>query len=140
MTQINSYLTFGGNCREAMTYYKKCFGGELELQTIGETQMAERMPKEMKECILHSTLTTAGFVLMGSDLTPETGLKKGNSVSLVLNCRSEADTRMYFDKLSDGGIVLHPLENTFWGALFGDLTDKFGNNWILNFNNINSSN
>ena len=140
MTQINSYLTFGGNCREAMTYYKNCLGGELELQTIGESPMAEQMPKEMKECILHSTLTTAGFVLMGSDMTPETGLKKGNSVSLVLNCRSEADTRMYFDKLSDGGIVLHPLENTFWGALFGDLTDKFGNNWILNFDKNNSSN
>jgi PhnB protein len=137
MTQINSYLTFGGNCREAMTYYKKCLGGVLELQTLGESPMADRMPKEMKECILHSTLTTASFVLMGSDMTPETGLKKGNSVSLMLNCRSEADIRMYFDKLSIGGTVLHPLENTFWGALLGDLTDKFGTNWILNFDKNN---
>ena len=138
MTQINSYLTFGGNCREAMTYYKKCLGGELELQTIGESPMADRMPKEMKGCILHSTLKTSGFVLMGSDMTPETGLKKGNSVSLMLHCQSEADIRMYFDKLSDGGTVLHPLENTFWGAILGDLTDKFGNNWILNFDKNNS--
>jgi PhnB protein len=99
--------------------------------------MADRMPKEMKECILHSTLTTASFVLMGSDMTPETGLKKGNSVSLMLNCRSEADIRMYFDELSIGGTVLHPLENTFWGALLGDLTDKFGTNWILNFDKNN---
>jgi PhnB protein len=138
MTQLNSYLTFGGNCREAMTYYKKCLGGELELQILGESQMADRIPKAMKDYILHSKLTTAGFVLMGSDMTPETGLKIGNSVSLMLNCRSEAEIRMYFDKLSDGGIVLHPLEMTFWGDIFGDLTDKFGNNWILNFNKKNS--
>jgi len=140
MTKIISYLTFGGNCREAMTYYKNCLGGKLELQTIGESPLADRMPKKMKEFILHSTLTTASFVLMGSDMTPDTGLKKGNTVSLMLNCRSEADIRMYFDKLSDGGTVLHPLENTFWGALFGDLTDKFGNTWILNFDQSNSSN
>jgi PhnB protein len=139
MTQINPYITFNGNCREAMTYYKKCLGGELNLQTIGESPMADRMPKEMKECILHSTLTTASFVLMGSDMTPETGLKKGNSVSLMLNCCSEADIRLYFDKLSEGGTVLHSLENTFWGALFGDITDKFGTNWILNFDKNNSS-
>jgi PhnB protein len=138
MTQLNSYLTFGGNCREAMTYYKKCLGGELELQILGESPMADRIPKAMKDYILHSKLTTAGFVLMGSDMTPETGLKIGNSVSLMLNCHSEAEIRMYFDKLSVGGIVLHPLEITFCGDIFGDLTDKFGNNWILNFNKNNS--
>lgn len=133
MTQLNSYLTFGGNCLDAMTYYKECLGGELEMQTIGESPMADRIPKEMNDYILHSKLTTADFTLMGSDMTPESGLKIGNSVSLMLNCRSEADIRMYFDKLSVGGTVLHPLENTFRGALLGDLTDKFGNNWILNF-------
>lgn len=140
MTQINSYLTFGGNCREAMTYYKKCLGGKLELQTIGKSPMADRIPKDMKDYILHSTLTTTGFVLMGSDMTPETGLKKGNTVSLVINCQSEADIRMFFDKLSDGGTVLHPIENSFHGVLLGDLTDKFGNNWILNFDKNNPSN
>ena len=137
MTQINSYLTFNGNCREAMTFYKKCLGGKLEIQTIGQSPMADQMPLEMKECILHATLTTEGFVIMGSDMTPETGLVKGNTVSLMLNCSSETDIRMFFDKLSYGGTIKHQLENTFWGALFGDLTDKFGNNWILNFDKIN---
>jgi PhnB protein len=133
MTQINSYLTFNGNCREAMTFYQDCLSGKLIFQTIGESPMADQMPEEMKECILHSSLTTEGFVIMGSDMTPETGLLKGNAVSLILNCSSEADIRSFFDKLSDGGTIKHPLENTFWDALFGDLTDKFGNNWILNF-------
>jgi len=137
MKQINSYFSFHGNCREAMIFYKECLGGELTFQTIGESPMADKIPKELKECILHSTLTNEGFVIMGSDMTPETGLIKGNAVSLMLNCSSEADIRMSFQKLSDGGTVKHPLENTFWNALFGDLTDKFGNNWILNFDKMN---
>ena len=87
----------------------------------------------MKECILHFTMTTEGFVIMGSDMTPQTGLVKGNAVSLMLNCSSEKEIRLAFDTLSNGGNSKNPLENTFWGALFGDLTDKFGNNCILNF-------
>ncbi len=135
MTKINSYLTFNGNCREAMTFYKECLGGELSFQTIGESPMAEKMPAQMKECILHSTLTTQGFILMGSDMTPETGLIKGNAHSLMLDCSSEEEIKKKFNKLSAGGEIKHQLENTFWGALFGDLQDKFGNNWILNFDN-----
>jgi PhnB protein len=137
MSQINSYITFNGNCREAMTFYKECLGGELTFQTIGESPIADQMPQKMKASILHSTLTTESFILMGSDMTPETGLVKGNAVSLMLNCSSESDIRMFFEKLSDGGTIKHALENTFWGALFGDLTDKYENNWILNFEKKN---
>ncbi len=133
MKQINAYLTFDGNCREAMIFYKECIGGELMLQTIGESPMADKMPQEMKACILHATLTSPGFILMGSDMTPETGLIKGNALSLMLTCSSEEDIKLTFEKLAHGGSVKHPLENTFWGALFGDLTDRYGNNWILNF-------
>jgi PhnB protein len=49
MTQINSYLTFNGNCREAMNFYKDCLGGELNLQTIAESPLADKMPAQMKE-------------------------------------------------------------------------------------------
>jgi PhnB protein len=134
MTTINSYLTFNGNCREAMTFYKTCLAGELILQTIGESPMADKLPKQMKDCILHATLTNKGFVIMGSDMVAEIGLKKGNNQSLMLDCSSEHDIRKFFEKLSKGGEIKHPLENTFWDALFGDFTDKFGNNWILNYN------
>ncbi|HKR07203.1 MAG TPA: VOC family protein [Bacteroidia bacterium] len=133
MTRINSYLTFNGNCREAMTFYKECLGGELTLQTIGESPLSEKMPKQMKDCILHSTLTKGTLVLMGSDMVSEKGLVKGNSVSLSLNCSSEEEIKNCYAKLSSGGKADHALENTFWGALFGDLTDKFGNHWLLNY-------
>lgn len=133
MKQINSYLTFSGNCREAMTFYKECLGGELSLQTIGESPMADKMPEKMKACILHAKLTNGKLVLMASDMVPESGLVNGNSVSLSLDCTSEEEIRDSYAKLSAGGEATHPLEITFWGALFGDLTDKFGNHWLLHF-------
>jgi PhnB protein len=133
MTKINSYLNFNGNCREAMTYYKECLGGELILQTVGESPIAEQMPAQMKERILHSMLTSESIVIMGSDMAPETGLIKGNAVSLMLHFSNEEETRRMYTNLSKGGNATHSLEVTFWGALFGNLTDKFGNQWMLNF-------
>lgn len=134
MTQINSYLTFNGNCREAMRFYQECLGGELHFQTIGESPLSEKMPKKMKDSILHSTLTKGILILMGSDMVSEKGLVRGNGVSLSLDCSSEEEIKNCYAKLSEGGIANHPLEDSFWGALFGDLTDKFGNHWILNYN------
>jgi PhnB protein len=134
MTNINAYLTFGGNCREAMSFYKDVLGGELQLQTIGESPMADKMPPDMKDYILHAQLTNGGLLLMGSDMVSEQGLQKGNAVSLMLACESEAAIKDCYKKLSAEGLASHPLEDTFWGALFGDLTDKYGNHWLLNFN------
>jgi PhnB protein len=133
MAQINSYSTFNGNCREAMTFYKECLGGELILQTVGGSPLAEQMPPQMQACILHATLTNGNLILIGSDMVSETGFIKGNAISLMLNCHSEEEIRRFYKKLSAGGQATHPLENTFWGALFGGLTDKFGNHWLLNF-------
>lgn len=133
MAQINSYLTFKGNCREAMTFYQKCLGGELAFQTIGESPLSEKMPKKMKECILHATLAKNDLVLMGSDMVSESGLIKGNAVSLSINCDSEEEIKAFYKRLSKGGKTDRPLEDTFWGVVFGDLTDKFGNHWLLNY-------
>lgn len=133
MTQINSYLTFNGNCREAMNFYKDCLGGELTLQTIGESPLADKMPEQMKACILHATLINNGLILMGSDMVGEQGLIKGNAVSLCINCSSEEEIQQLYEQLSAGGRKDHVLERSFWGATFGDLTDKYGNHWLLNF-------
>lgn len=134
MAYINSYLTFNGNCREAMSFYQQCLGGELSLQTIGDSPLAEKMPEQMKNCILHSTLTKGQLMLMGSDMVGADGLNRGNAVSLMLNLDSEEETRAVYASLSSGGRATHPLEISFWGALFGDLTDKYGNNWLLHCN------
>lgn len=133
MAQINSYLTFNGNCRQAMQFYRDCLGGELLFQTIGESPLSNKMPPQMKESIVHSTLTNDNLVLMASDMVGEQGLKKGNAVSLMLNCTSENEINEYYKKLSQGGEMTHPLHVSFFGALFGDLVDKFGNQWLLHY-------
>lgn len=132
MTQLNVYLTFNGNCREAMTFYRKCLGGSLEWQTIADSPMAEKMPTEMKECILHATLTSGNIIIMGSDMTPQQ-LIKGNTVAMMLTFTNEESIRKTYDLLSEGGNPSHPLAATFWGALFGHLTDKFGHQWLFHY-------
>lgn len=138
MSTINSYLTFNGNCREAMIFYKNCLGGKLTLQTIGNSPLAAKMPPQMKESIVHATLSKGDLVLMASDMVGEKGLLKGNAVSLMLNCKTEKEIKKYYTKLSVGGHATHPLQISFWGALFGELTDKFGNQWLLHFDKKNS--
>jgi PhnB protein len=130
-TTITSYLTFEGNCREAMTFYQECFGGELVFQTIGESPLGNELPDDMKKYILNATLINGKLTIVASDMVPESGLLKGNSVSLLLCCSSAAEASEYFIRLSKDGRATDPLVNTFWGSLFGGLVDKFGNNWLL---------
>lgn len=132
MTQINAYLNFNGSAREAMTFYKECLGGELVLQKIAESPMAAQMPSEMGPKILHSSLTNAGLVLMASDCMGAATVA-GNNVALCINCSSEEEINSFFKNLAAGGKVNEPLQQSFWGATFGSLTDKFGIHWMLNY-------
>ena len=129
MAKLNPYLNFDRNCREAMTYYKECLGGELELMPVGETPVASQVPPHMKDAILHSTLKTADFEIMATDMTPES-LVDGNAVHLCLVCKSDEEIHSLFEKLSAGGKVTHPINPMFFG-LIGTLIDKFGKRWIL---------
>jgi PhnB protein len=140
MARINSYLTFKGNCREAMTFYQNCLGGDLHFQTIGESPVAQKMPPAMRDSILHATLTREGLILLASDMVAEEGLKVGNAVSLMLDCDSEEEINDCYERLSSGGQKTHPLEFSFWGAFFGDLTDKYGNHWLLHYQSPNVKN
>lgn len=132
MTQINAYLTFNGNCREAMNYYKDCLGGELTLQTVDGTPMADKMPPQMRQHILHSTLKKDGLIIMASDMA-RAKLAGGNRVSLMLNCSNDEEINAYFNRLADGGKIIDPLAEMFWGAKFGAIEDKFGINWLLHY-------
>lgn len=132
MTYINAYLNFNGQTREAMTFYKECLGGELVMQKISESPMAARMPSEMGARILHSSLTKENLVLMASDMMGN-NIVKGNSVALCVNCSSDEEITTFFSNLSKDGKIVEPLHQSFWGATFGTLTDKFGVTWIFNY-------
>lgn len=131
-TSLIPYLNFNGQYQQAMTFYQQCLGGELSLQKISESPMAAQMPSEAVKNILHSTLTNNLMVLMGSDMIGS-GLVPGNAINLCINCRSEEEINLFFSKLAVGGEVKEPLHQTFWGATFGKLKDKFGIQWMFNF-------
>lgn len=132
MTQINPYLHFDGNCREAMTFYKECLGGELKVQTVGESPMAAQMPAAEHKKILQARLKKGEISLMASDMVGPKGIQKGNTVSLALVCSSKAEIETLFSKLGAGGKVSHALKEEFFGT-YGDLTDKFGIDWMFNY-------
>jgi len=133
MMTLNPYIRFEDTCREAMEFYKECLGGELTMQTVGESPMAETMP-EGKDKIMHATLTIDGRpILMGSDLAEPEGYIKGNTFVISLNFDSETELREIFKRLSEGGNVTRQPTEEFWGGIYGSLTDKYGVPWMCNY-------
>ena len=133
MAKLNPYLSFDNNCREAMNFYKDCLSGDLNIQTVGEMPaMAAQMPPEMKDKVLHSVLTSGDIVIMASDLCREKRVQ-GNAHQLCINCDTDEEFTSFFTKLSAGGSVVEDIKEMPWGAKFGALLDKYGNNWIFNF-------
>lgn len=129
-TQINPYLVFNGNCREAMAFYQYCLGGELTLMAVEESPMADQWPAAVQKDILHASLIHGNLVLLASDMAGPGGSVRGNTISLALNCSTEEEIEAYFSKLAYGGKVSHPLHQFFDGTI-GALTDQFGMNWVL---------
>jgi PhnB protein len=129
MSMLNPYLHFSGTCAEAMTFYKECLGGELSMMTVGESQMASQMPPQAHKQIIHSLLKKDGLVLMASDMF-EGNAARGNMMSVCLSSDKLDELKKWFAKLSAGGKVGHDLKVEFFGT-FGDLTDKFGVDWMF---------
>ena len=132
MTQLNPYIHFNGNCREAMTFYKDALGGELTLMTVGESPMASQLPADSHEKVMHASLKSGGFTLLASDMSGPGGFKKGSELSLTIVGSSKEETESFFSKLSAGGKVTHALKEEFFG-LYGDLTDMYGISWMFNY-------
>ncbi|WSM43796.1 VOC family protein [Streptomyces cellulosae] len=127
---LNPYLTFDGNARQAMEYYKEVFGGELDLHTFGE--IGGSAGEEFADKIMHAMLTTPdGFTLMGSDGPPGMKYAPGNNFAVSLSGEEEDTLRRYWEKLSDGGQVSVPMERQMWGDIFGMCTDRFGVPWLV---------
>ena len=139
MATINAYLTFDGTCEEAFNFYKSVFGGDFPMVgKFGDMPPQEGMPPisdEVKNRIMHMSLPiSAETVLMGNYTMP--GIhdhQVGNNISLSINTDSRKEADLIFTGLSAGGKVSMPLADTFWGAYFGMWTDKFGINWMVNY-------
>jgi PhnB protein len=138
MTTINTYLIFNGNCEEAFNFYKSIFGGEFSyFGRFGDMPPSEEMtvPDNEKNLVMHVSLPISKeTALMGSDATAGSGaVRFGNNFSVSIDTASKEEADRFFNGLSKGGIVIMQMQNTFWGAYFGMFTDKFGVNWMVNF-------
>lgn len=132
MKQINPYLKFNGNCREAMTFYKDCLGGELTLNTVAGSPMEAAMPAAMKDLILHATLSVGAATVMGSDMSGPNGVSAGNNMTICVVCESQGEIEAMFANMSLDGMVKQPLSRQPFG-MYGDLIDKFGHAWMFQF-------
>ncbi|MFC4220620.1 VOC family protein [Flagellimonas marina] len=130
MNQIITYLTFNGNCREAMEFYRECLGGELKIQTLESSPNELRFPSNMKKYVVQASLKKENMLLMGTDMVNEK-LIKGNAISILVDSEDEVQVKNYFNKLKEGGTQIYPLDKTFLGYLFGGLIDRYGHQWLF---------
>jgi PhnB protein len=140
MTKLNSYLNFQGNAEEAFNFYKSVFGGEftvlMRFKDTSDLPGKEKMSEADLNKVMHVALNVGNNTLMATDLLESAGqhLKTGNAVTLSLHPESRDEADRLYKGLSQGGKPLQPMTDVFWGY-WGMLTDKFGVNWMVNFQN-----
>jgi PhnB protein len=135
MPTLNPYLGFDGTCEEAFETYRSIFGGELEINRYSEMPPDSEVDASSANLVMHVSLPlSSGQVLMGSDRPPGMGSTTfGDSVAVSVTPDSAEDGRRIFDALSAGGQVTMPYERQFWGADYGMCRDRFGINWMVNY-------
>ena len=139
MPKINVYLTFKDNCEEAFNFYQSVFGGEFaylgRFKDMPPTDGKVPSATEGK-LIMHVSLPISQeTILMGSDSFGDYGheVEMGNNFSISLSADNKSQADAFYKKLSAGGQPSMPMSDTFWGSYFGMLTDKFGINWMVSF-------
>ncbi|WP_120006137.1 VOC family protein [Nesterenkonia muleiensis] len=128
-SQLNPYIMYNGNARQAMEFYREVFGGELEMGTVADFGSPDSASADK---IMHAKLETPqGYVLNAWDAPEGMPYQHGNNVAIYIG-GNDTELRTYFEKLSTGGTVTMPLETQAWGDEAGSLIDQFGINWMFN--------
>ena len=128
-SQLNPYLTFNGNAREAMEFYHSVFGGELKINTFGDFGAPD---PALADKVMHAMLTTPkGYLLMASDTAPGMPFTPGNAITCSLSGDPGEGLEDVWEKLADGGTVTLPFEKQMWGDLYGQCVDRFGTPWMV---------
>jgi PhnB protein len=129
--EMNPYLSFNGHCEAAFKFYEDCLGARLgAIFRYGGSPMADAVPADWQDKVMHGSLTIGGQELMGGDVAHGYEEPKGFSLSLQMKDTSEAER--IFHELSQDGRIVMPLEKTFWAARFGMVVDRFGIPWLIN--------
>ena len=129
--QMTPYLSFNGDCEAAFKFYEESLGGQLgAIFHYGGSPLANSVPADWSDKVMHGSVTIGGQVLMGGDVADSYEQPKGFSLSLQI--RNTAEAERVFHELAAGGKVVMPLEKTFWAERFGMVVDRFGIPWLIN--------
>lgn len=131
MLGVKPYITFNGNCEEAINFYAENLGGTIDgFHRVGDSPMASEGADPNK--IMHTRLTVGDSVIMASDSFGPQSPNVGNNISLAIGSDDIPKATEMFNKMAEGGTVIMPMGETYWAAAFGMLTDKYGINWMFN--------
>ncbi len=141
MARVSTYLNFPGNAEEAFNFYKSVFGTEFHgaLMRMGEVPPQEGVPplnEGDKNLVMHVSMPIlGGHIISGTDAMKSHGHKwiPGNNMHLTLEPDTKEETERLYKALSEGGSIEMPLQNMFWGSLYGSWTDKYGIRWMINY-------
>jgi PhnB protein len=129
-SQLNPYLNFNGNARQALEFYASVFGGQPALSTVADFGAKDSPDADR---IMHGALETdAGYTIMAADVTSEMEYHSVAGCSMSLSGDDADNLHGYWDKLSAGGTITMPLSKQVWGDEFGMCVDQFGVPWLVN--------
>ena len=131
--QINPCLSFKGDCEAAFTFYERCLGGQLgTLFCYAGWPMADRVPSDWSDKVMHGSVTLPGLELNGADVAPNAVSEEPKGFSLSIQIKDVAEAERVFRELAANGTIVMPLEKTFWAERFGMVVDRFGIPWLVN--------
>jgi len=131
---INPYLFFNGNAADAVAFYEKALDAKVvRIMRFSDGPGGDQLPPGQADGVMHAQLDAGGGTILLSDARPGTPFTPGAPVAQVcLQYEGKADIDRHFAALAEGGVIEDALQDTFWGARFGVLVDKFGINWMFN--------
>lgn len=129
--QIQSYLSFSGQCQEALDFYQSIFGGEIINRQTYEHQHTD-IPEHYRTKLQHAELKGKGFHIMGYDASPDTPITQGTNIQMSIDMKGKQEAKTIFETLGKDGKIHTEFQNTDWGAYYGRLTDVFGIQWMVN--------
>lgn len=141
MARTSTYLNFAGDTEAAFQFYREVFGTEFigpihRMSDIPPSPGMPELPEAERGLVMHVELPiTGGHVIMGTDVLASMGhtLSPGNNVSINLEPDTRAEADRLFAALAAGGTIKMPMTDMFWGAYFGNLVDRFGVQWMVNY-------
>ena len=129
---LSTGLTFNGQCETAFKFYEQLLGGKIQtMMKWGESPMADQVPAEMRDKIIHTYMVVGETSMLGSDSPPDR-YQEPRGLSVTISIKEPADAERVFKELAEGGKVQMPIQQTFWSARFGMCVDRFGIPWMIN--------